>query len=251
LVISEGDGAEGERVTGVGAAYVEVALGVYGEGVSLILEGAAGFLGPADLSVGVIGHYEDITFATRLEGLASKGNRGAGKIACYIDMAAGIRSYGRGFLAVGAAHAAYPEKLTGRAIHGYEEVIAALKGASLMVKGKRGTPEGSYGDEVAVWGEGDAIRQFVIGAAGAFSPEGLAVGIKLGYKQVSSADPGERSGADREAGAIEEACNSDVVGGAYGDSLTAVVVRAAESLSPKDLALGRKFNQEDVFSSGA
>jgi len=104
---------------------------------------------------------------------------------------------------------------------------------------------------VAVWGEGDAIRQFVIGAAGAFSPEGLAVGIKLGYKQVSSAGRGERSGADREGGAIEEACNSDFVGGAYGDSLAAVVVRAAESLSPKDLALGRKFNQEDVFSSGA
>jgi hypothetical protein len=121
----------------------------------------------------------------------------------------------------------------------YEEVVAALKGVRLMIKGKRTTPEGSYGDDVAVWGEGDAIRQFVIGAASAFSPEGLAVGIKLGYKQVSSADRRERSGADREAGAIEEACNNDVVGGAYGDSLAAVVVRAAESLGSKDLALGR------------
>jgi hypothetical protein len=43
LVISEGDGAEGEGVPGVGAAYVEVALGVYSEGVSFIVEGAAGF----------------------------------------------------------------------------------------------------------------------------------------------------------------------------------------------------------------
>jgi len=43
LVVSRGDKAEGEGVTAVGAAYREVALRVYGEGISPIIEGAAGF----------------------------------------------------------------------------------------------------------------------------------------------------------------------------------------------------------------
>ena len=43
LVVGKGDGAEGEGVTAVGAAYRDVALGVYGEGLSLLIEGATGF----------------------------------------------------------------------------------------------------------------------------------------------------------------------------------------------------------------
>jgi len=47
-------------------------LGVYGEGVSLIIEGSRWLLALVDLSVEVISHYKNITLATHGLGVGMK-----------------------------------------------------------------------------------------------------------------------------------------------------------------------------------